>query len=91
MTSVPGKGDLLPLGSAKAAPPPMAGVGMPTLPTIDAAFIAGDVRANEVLPLTAMHTLFMREHNRLADEIAGKNPGLNDEEIYQRAIDWGIP
>ncbi|MBA2114538.1 hypothetical protein HOV93_17040 [Planctomycetes bacterium FF15] len=48
-------------------------------------FVAGDVRANEQVGLTAMHTLFLREHNRLADEIAAANPGLTDEEIYQQA------
>lgn len=48
-------------------------------------FIAGDVRANEHVGLTAMHTLFVREHNRLAEEIAMNNPSLSGEEIYQRA------
>jgi len=48
-------------------------------------FIAGDVRANEQASLTAMHTLWMREHNRLADELRGKEPGLSDDEIYERA------
>ncbi len=48
-------------------------------------FLAGDVRANEQIALTAMHTLFVREHNRLCDEIAAENPGLPDEEIFQRA------
>jgi len=48
-------------------------------------FVAGDVRANEQVGLTAMHTLFVREHNRLADEIAAANPELTDEEIYQQA------
>lgn len=51
----------------------------------DQLFLAGDVRANENIELSAMHTLFMREHNRLADQIAAANPGLSDEEIYQRA------
>ncbi len=48
-------------------------------------FLAGDVRANENIALTSMHTLFVREHNRLADQIAAADPSLNDEAIYQRA------
>ena len=48
-------------------------------------FEAGDVRANEQHGLTAMHTLWVREHNRLADEIAAEDPSLTDEEIYQQA------
>ncbi len=48
-------------------------------------FEAGDVRANEQHGLTAMHTLWVREHNRLADEIAASDSSLTDEEIYQQA------
>ncbi|MFW2390364.1 MAG: peroxidase family protein [Polyangiales bacterium] len=48
-------------------------------------FLAGDVRANEQVGLTALHTLFVREHNRLADEIAQRNPNLSGDEIYERA------
>lgn len=48
-------------------------------------FLAGDVRANEQVNLTVVHTLFVREHNRLATKIAQLNPQLGDEEIYQLA------
>ncbi len=55
------------------------------LPT-DAAgkVMAGDIRAGENISLTAIHALFVREHNRLADQIAKANPGLNDESVYQQ-------
>jgi len=48
-------------------------------------FLAGDVRANEQVGLTAMHTLFVREHNHWADRIAAATPGTDDETIYQMA------
>ena len=48
-------------------------------------FLAGDVRANEQIGLTAFHTLFVREHNRLASRIASRNPEMTGEEIYQEA------
>lgn len=48
-------------------------------------FVAGDVRANENPVLAAIHTLFVREHNRLCDLIYDENPSLSDEEIYQEA------
>ncbi len=48
-------------------------------------FLAGDVRANENLALTAMHTLRVREHNRIADELAASDPDLSDEQLYQQA------
>lgn len=58
---------------------------------VDAFFLAGDVRSNENIGLTAMQTLWVREHNRLADEIAATDfagadladPDV-DEAIYQR-------
>ncbi|NES04905.1 MAG: peroxidase, partial [Okeania sp. SIO2F4] len=48
-------------------------------------FIAGDVRANENVGLASMHTLWVREHNRIAGIIADTYTDLSDEEIYQRA------
>jgi hypothetical protein len=48
-------------------------------------FLAGDVRANENAELTSLHTLFVREHNRRAAQIAAKNPAWSDEQIYQQA------
>jgi hypothetical protein len=54
-------------------------------PDPTALFIAGDVRSNEQVSLTSVHTLFVREHNRLADRIAARNPSYTDEEIYQKA------
>lgn len=48
-------------------------------------FLAGDVRANENVELTSMQTLFVREHNRIADQIHADHPNLTDEQIYQQA------
>ena len=48
-------------------------------------FLAGDVRANENALLTTLHTVFVREHNRLVDAIAAQQPELSDEQQYQLA------
>ncbi|KAG7170792.1 Chorion peroxidase-like 8 [Homarus americanus] len=46
-------------------------------------FEAGDIRVNEQLILTTMHTLWFREHNRLAKSLSRLNPHWNDETLYQ--------
>lgn len=51
----------------------------------DTLFLAGDVRANEQAGLTAMHTLFVREHNRQARLVARANPDISGDQIYLRA------
>ena len=43
---------------------------------------AGDSRVNEVPNLSLLHTIFMREHNRIADNIA-RSEGGGDEQIFQ--------
>lgn len=48
-------------------------------------FLAGDVRANEQLGLLAMHTLWMREHNRIARELYNYNPHWDSDKIYHEA------
>ena len=52
-------------------------VGMP-----NRAVVAGDVRANENIALTALHTLFAREHNRI---VAALPSYLTAEERFQIA------
>ncbi|XP_017387255.1 peroxidasin-like protein [Cebus imitator] len=48
-------------------------------------FLAGDRRANEHLALTAMHTLWFREHNRVATELSALNPHWDGDTLYQEA------
>ena len=48
-------------------------------------FLGGDIRANEQAGLTCMHTLFVREHNYWAQQIAAQFPAADGDEIYERA------
>jgi hypothetical protein len=48
-------------------------------------FVSGDIRANEQPALTCLHILFVREHNRLCDEIEQLQPTWSDEQIFQKA------
>ncbi len=45
----------------------------------------GDIRVPENPGLSSLHTLFLREHNRIAEEIKAVGPNMNDEDIYQEA------
>ncbi|EDM03232.1 rCG62054 [Rattus norvegicus] len=45
-------------------------------------FLAGDHRANEQLGLTSMHTLWFREHNRIAAELLKLNPHWDGDTVY---------
>ena len=48
-------------------------------------FVAGESRTSENLGLTAMQTLFMREHNRIAFQLAGVNNNWSDDQLYNEA------
>uniref|UniRef100_A0A8C5XEQ0 Myeloperoxidase n=2 Tax=Microcebus murinus TaxID=30608 RepID=A0A8C5XEQ0_MICMU len=48
-------------------------------------FLAGDTRSSEMPELTSMHTLFLREHNRLAAQLKRLNPRWSGERLYQEA------
>ncbi|XP_065362237.1 peroxidasin [Calliphora vicina] len=48
-------------------------------------FVAGDIRVNEQVGLLAMHTIWMREHNRIAAEFRHVNPHWDGDTIYYEA------
>ncbi|XP_055505549.1 thyroid peroxidase-like isoform X2 [Leucoraja erinacea] len=48
-------------------------------------FLAGDSRANEHLGMQALHTIFLREHNKIVSELHQLNPHWSGETLYQEA------
>ena len=46
-------------------------------------FLAGDVRVNEQAGLAAMHTIFMREHNRIARKLKAENSRWSGNTIFE--------
>lgn len=47
--------------------------------------LVGDNRGDENIALHAMHTIWVREHNRIARELAVINPSWDGERLYQTA------
>ncbi|KAH8305592.1 hypothetical protein KR059_002341 [Drosophila kikkawai] len=48
-------------------------------------FVSGDIRVNEQVGLLAMHTIWMREHNRLAKKLKEINSHWDGDTLYQEA------
>ena len=48
-------------------------------------FLAGDIRCNEQVGLTAMHTLFVREHNFRAQRIRENHPEFTGDQVFEHA------
>ncbi|MEQ8848700.1 peroxidase family protein [Botrimarina sp.] len=78
-------GDLLPLNSSEYFPDGPLENDSAGSPDPTSLFVAGDVRASENPALSSLHTILLREHNRLAEAIGAAEPGLSGEAIYQRA------
>lgn len=70
------------------APPPPPDMNPDRLKTILA--VGGD-RVNSTPFTGMMNTLFLREHNRVADELSIRNPGWDDERVFQTARNIIIP
>lgn len=77
-------GNWLPFGEDNNSSPFMAGLTEnPHLGSYANLYTAGDVRANETIFLTALHSLFLREHNRIAKEISSKIVNPERDLVYQ--------
>ena len=48
-------------------------------------YVAGDVRANENVALTAIHTMMVNEHNYWAERLGGMHPEWSDDQLFEGA------
>ena len=50
-----------------------------------AMFVTGDSRGNETIELTVLQTLFLDNHNRIANELHKEHPSWGDEQLFEEA------
>ena len=55
------------------------------LPIVNGAFVAGVFRVSENPSLTALQTLFLREHNRQVDKLKLAHPDWSGNQLYDQA------
>ena len=55
------------------------------LPIVDGAYVAGDIRVQENPDLTALQTIFLREHNRQVDKLKVAHPDWTGDQLYEQA------
>lgn len=83
------EGNMLPFntldGELNGATDPEAPPINQSMPGMNRYFVSGDPRVNENLAILSLHTLFVREHNRICDELIRQSPGYTDEALYQKA------
>ena len=83
-------GNMLPYDNSPTSPRPRLactqhGERLRGRARIENLFVTGDVRGNENVELTALQTLFVRNHNLIAGELQKEHPGWTDEQLYQEA------
>jgi len=55
--------------------------GVPT----DDAYVGGDIRINENVALTSMHTAWIGEHNHQVDKLKGEHPDWSQDQLFDAA------
>lgn len=75
--------ELLPFNGASGG----VGIALENAPDASSRFhVAGDIRANENVDLLALHTIWLREHNKVARELkAAFGDQYDDEKLFQFA------
>ncbi len=54
-------------------------------PQSNEAFVGGDVRINENIALTSMHTVWIKEHNHQVDKLRAEHPDWTENELFEGA------